>query len=194
MTFGTTQTQRKDSLEKKISFERPLVDIGCGEGQYLVPFSRKLKDRQYIGFDIDNDELRKCREKIKHKNIENAKVTDNAQVVFDEMNEREVDVIITEVIEHMELENVIPFVQNILNNLTYNTVLLTTPNNDFNQFYIMNKDFRHDDHRWELGFEEFKEKMGEIVFHETHAMEFFTVGDIVDGICCTSGCRIYKKP
>ena len=115
-------------------------------------------------------------------------------VVFDEMNEREVDVIITEVIEHMELENVIPFVQNILNNLTYNTVLLTTPNNDFNQFYIMNKDFRHDDHRWELGFEEFKEKMGEIVFHETHAMEFFTVGDIVDGICCTSGCRIYKKP
>lgn len=195
MVYGSTLHQRMTALEKQLSFEIPIVDVGCGEGNYLLPFSQKLKlkNKRYIGFDIDEDELEKCRIKIENKELGNAIVTSDINELFAEASKcGEVELLITEVIEHMELSEVAPFIQNILNNINFSKLLITTPNHDFNVNYIMENKFRHYDHKWELGKNEFQQLMSSINLPNGYSMSFFDIGDSVDDVCCTLGCKIVR--
>lgn len=197
MFYGNTLNQRKFVLEKKLKFDIPIVDIGCGEGNYTIPFAKALNDKNYIGYDIDVNELEKAMEKITKYEITNAIVTNDIGRVFTEANKFErVDVLITEVIEHMELCDVVPFILNILINVPFRTVLFTTPNHDFNVNYIMDSEFRHHDHKWEIGKTQFQQMMTDCLeslkttITRNVKMTFFDVGDSVNDICCTLGCMM----
>lgn len=192
--FGSTLQQRINCIENKLTFTLPLIDIGCGEGNYLVPFSRKLKDKQYMGFDIDEDELKKSNGKIKQKDIDNATVTNDINEVYKKCEELGiVEVLITEVIEHMELDKVRSFIEDIINNINFSKIIVTTPNHDFNVNYDMDTKFRHHDHKWELGEKEFREFVKTINFPENCKLKFFNVGDEVDDVCCSLGLEVVKS-
>ena len=45
--FGNTQCQRKDFIEKRLSFKKHIIDIGCGNGKY----SNYRKDIEWHGMD-----------------------------------------------------------------------------------------------------------------------------------------------
>lgn len=194
LCFGSTLDQRMNELEKRLTFKLPIVDIGCGEGNYVNKFAGKIKsnDIQYIGFDIDENELDKAKYRIKNKDITLASVTNDINVVYAKANEfGKVEMLITEVIEHMELDKVKEFIETLINNINFSKVLITTPNHDFNVNYDMDKVFRHHDHKWELGKQDFHTfiKSLEIKNCDIH---FFDIGDIVDNVCCTLGVEIVR--
>ncbi len=81
-------------------------------------------------------------------------------------------------------------VRKILSCGNVKSLLLTTPNKDFNQFYkIEEDDNRHDDHKFELTDTEFKSFVEEVKCGRS--VDFKYIGDTVNGIRPTL-CAILK--
>jgi len=102
-----------------------------------------------------------------------------------------VDVILTEVIEHMSLYEAGLFIQQIVKAINFERLVITTPNADFNRYYEL-AGFRHDDHRWELGQKDFREWFLEVIGQTDLQVEFISIGDKVNQIQTTQGVILKK--
>jgi 2-polyprenyl-3-methyl-5-hydroxy-6-metoxy-1,4-benzoquinol methylase len=204
MTYGRTQDQRYNAIIKYMDFKRCICDIGCGEGYYATKFSSMLEKSDsklvYYALDTDEKEIAKLDRKIKSKEITNIKTYTSMVLLESDLPEESVDIIITEVIEHMGKEQSTDFITYILNNLNCNKIVITTPNFGFNKHYLLGNEFeekyRHDDHKWEPTQQEFVEFM-EFIFKNLDVKDFeheyLKIGDMIDGEPCTQGVLIRKK-
>ncbi len=64
-------------------------------------------------------------------------------------------------------------------------MVITTPNQEFNKFYELDEELRHDDHKWEFGKEEFRNWISGIL--EKEEISYVEIGDNVDGLSTTQG-------
>lgn len=183
---GSTFDMRVHDIESRLSFKNPIVDIGCGEGNYASLFAKPLDGRQYYA--IDREE--KCREvtktRLDRKNISTYTVLES----YDQFKalgvQEKCDILLTEVIEHNEKEVSAKLIQDILEQETTNQIIITTPNKDFNQFYLFDEEeVRHIDHVFEFSENEFKEWISQNVPHGT--AKFFNCGDEVNDIPVSLG-------
>jgi small RNA 2'-O-methyltransferase len=104
----------------------------------------------------------------------------------------EVDVLLTEVLEHLPMEEASTFLKEIVTNVPFQTLFVTTPNAAFNAFYLLDG-FRHSDHKWEQNREDFQRWLRSLVNEEDHELTFFGIGDRVDGVQPTSGAILKRK-
>lgn len=192
--YGTTAEHRLQYISSKLNFNKNIIDFGCGEGTYVVNFAQRIKDNKYYAFDIDTNELKKAKDKIDASKINNVIfVSDNNEL--DNIASTELsEIIITEVVEHIEPDKSIDIITNIINNYNFSKIIITTPNYEFNKFYIMENKYRHDDHKVEYTKDEFKEYMEKIFNKVTikYKYEYVDIGDTVDDIPCTQGIIINK--
>jgi 2-polyprenyl-3-methyl-5-hydroxy-6-metoxy-1,4-benzoquinol methylase len=188
LKYGNTAIQRRDYIKSLLNFDRTIVDIGCGEGFYAIPYStilaQKNKGAMYYAIDINEAELQKVQDKALKKELNNI-------ITLNDYSELSIiescDVILTEVIEHMEPEASEAMIRWVLSNLNFNKIIITTPNFDFNKYYNLYT-FRHEDHHWEPTSIQFKNFMAPIT--EGYKVTYLEIGDIVDGICCSQGILI----
>lgn len=179
---GDTHTQRIDFVSKNLDFKRNIVDVGCGEGRYTIPFSKKVDLIHAI--DVDPEVRETLNHALKKKDINNVEVYSSMQEFKHIANTERVDVICSEVIEHLEFADVEKFLYDLFL-IDAEKIIITTPNSDFNKFYAL-EGFRHLDHKFELNEFDFKNYM--IDFVSKYAIlkdfnfEFKGVGDSVDGI------------
>jgi len=195
MVFGDTATQRRTAIEKLIPFNKPILDIGCGEGFYAIPFSQKIKDYDYVAIDIVKTLTDTVMKKASKKEIENIKTFNSfKQFINSSLTNSNYDIILTEVIEHMPKEQSAAFINDILNNVNFDNFIITVPNKDFNKFYMIDEDdFRHIDHNWEPTFSEFNEFILKIIkSRDNMNIQFLNIGDTIDGISTSVGCKITK--
>lgn len=195
LELGSTQDMRLRSLKDKLCFDRDIVDIGCGEGSYALPFSREIPEKMYYA--IDRDE--KCRLAVKRKkerkNLDNVTILES----FEDYNstqrgETPVDVLLTEVIEHNTLESTEKLVDDVFALLPIHRILMTTPNKDFNEFYYFEEDqMRHEDHVFEFSKEEFHNWVNAKVVRKGFKVMFFDIGDKVNGVPVTLGAVVTPK-
>lgn len=190
LKYGNTAQQRRDLIKSLLNFDRTIVDIGCGEGSYAIPYATLLagrtKDAIYYAIDIDEAELASLRRKASKKELTNI-ITMNS---YTELDLEECDVILTEVIEHMEPEEATILIQWVLEHLNYHKFIITTPNFDFNKYYKIDT-FRHEDHHWEMTALQFKSFI-ESVVHPDLTIKYLEIGDCVEGIPCSQGVLIQK--
>ena len=181
--YGDTQTQRKNFVMNHMAgFDRPILDVGCGGGDYLLPYAKKLAatgNHRIVGVDIDADIVSKLQYKLEDRKHNNASVyTSLDEVQLDE----EHDIICIEVIEHMPLEDARALVANLLKR-NFRKLIISTPNRDFNKYYRTMVGFRHDDHHFEFSREEFKEFMNELApANDIYDGKILPVGDKVGDI------------
>ncbi len=68
---------------------------------------------------------------------------------------------------------------------------------EFNQYYTMDSELRHDDHNFELTRKEFEELIEDCILDmskpEQYKVEFFQLGDSLNDIQPTQGCIITKS-
>ncbi len=198
MTHGDTHTQRIRFIKDYIFNEgNNVLDIGCGEGRYVTAIAGKLKDegKIYIAFDTDEDAIGKTQFKINSRELTNAMLFNNIEQLFvaiktELRNGRNFDVIITEVIEHMTQEEAENLIKQFLSFPNVNSLIITTPNKDFNKYYYEEDKPRRDDHIFEMPQEEFHQFL-EKHFGYCDIAEHY-IGDLVDGIAPTL-CAILKK-
>jgi hypothetical protein len=108
------------------------------------------------------------------------------------------DILLTEVIEHMPLNDADVLVKSILNS-DFRKFIITAPNEEFNKFYGMAEDeLRHDDHHYEPTFDEFFNWCS-VLSHTTglkYDLHVFGIGDGVkvdDRMIYSSTMAIFKK-
>lgn len=151
LCYGDTRQQRFDALREYLgkTGATQLIDIGCGEGWYASKLAGTYQD--ILAFDLDEGEREKCARLAKRRNLENIQVLPGItpDTELELMVQEGADVLMTEVIEHMPLLDATELVSRVLHTGA-GRVLVTTPNKQFNQNYLLGEDtFRHDDHDWE---------------------------------------------
>lgn len=205
--YGNSAMKRRDYIEdvlkgKKKTFEHSIVDIGCGDGFYAIPYSKKMIGTKltYRAINIDEKELETLSKKIK-------KGSDNGVIypiwiypdidVFLQLEtwSEPFDIILTEVIEHMDKAEAVKFVKLIVTNIPFRKFIITTPDSEFNVHIGMQTKFRHDDHKWEPTKQEFREFMAECFkgFETQYELSFCQIGDILGKDSVTQGVVISKK-
>lgn len=198
LKYGNTALHRRNHIRGLIELDRNICDIGCGSGFYLVHYSEKLfeknKELKYYGIDIDENELAIVRKKVIDNNLTNVVILNSHEKLKDHVKQDvSYDVIITEVIEHMDKAVSQGIIRWVLSNVNFNKIIITTPNFDFNINYHL-KEFRHDDHKWELTGEQFKEYVNDTLGELSAQLKitYLDIGDQVDGIACSQGLLIQK--
>ena len=185
LTFGDNYLARVRATESVINFDLPVVDIGCGEGKFLKFLAPKVP--KYLAVDKDLEVLKSAEARIKRDELTNV-VLFNDTEAFD----REVNLlpkftgILIEVIEHMPLSSAKELMVKTLSYPGLNQLVVTTPNRDFNQHYLITEGFRHDDHHYELNEPEFHELIKSLTPPEFQ-VKFINIGDQINGIATTMG-------
>ncbi|MED1796685.1 class I SAM-dependent methyltransferase [Brevibacillus nitrificans] len=189
--FGNTAQQRRSYIANLLPFNKPIVDIGCGEGFYAIPFAKKIEEC-YYAIDTNQEALQITARKAEKKEMENVIPFPSLDHFLAEYNSEKVDVILTEVIEHMSEEDARQLILQIVQNVDFDTFILTTPNADFNAFYEICH-FRHEDHKWEMGEKEFQTWFLTFMPEELWHIEFVSIGDAVNGVRTTQGVLLKRK-
>lgn len=192
MTYGDTGYARRDWLKTNLGTPtKDIVDVGCGEGFYVFDLAKKLEDGlTYHAIDID-PEMREIvtKKAVKRKLDDKIKVYDLVHN-FDSLEGK--DVLFIEVMEHM------PYVDSVnlgklLVGKRADRIFITTPNSEFNKYYFLQDQFRHDDHDFELNEAEFFEYLKQIDPDGDYEITFCQIGDKVDGQSTTMGAILKRK-
>ncbi|ULL14156.1 methyltransferase domain-containing protein [Paenibacillus sp. H1-7] len=189
--FGGTAMQRRNYITNALPFDKSILDVGCGEGFYAIPFAGKI-DGTYYAVDINEEVLQSMLHKAGAKEIDNIVGFPSVDRFLEEYNGERVDVIMTEVIEHMSEEEAQQLIRHICSHVDFDRFVITTPNFDFNPFYELSG-FRHDDHKWEMRQEPFRQWLTEIIEQFDLQCEFVAIGDGVNNIQTTQGAILRKK-
>lgn len=192
-SFGGTGLQRRNLAESLLTFDYPILDIGCGEGFYIASFSKQLGMLPYYAVDIDPEVLETAQKRAERKELEN--VTFYSSLAnWEKLNIAEtVDVLLMEVIEHMPQEEAAILIKTVLGKNIHQLVL-STPNKEFNLHYDLTDDKkRHEDHQWEMTRPEFQQWVTALVDQNQYTLEFLAIGDKVNGVSTTQGARILRK-
>lgn len=189
--FGGTALQRRNFIASMLPFNKSIVDVGCGEGYYAIPYASKIEE-SYYAIDINESLLDVVKRKAKVKELDNIATYSSIDQFLEEYNGERVDVVLTEVIEHMSLEEAKALILQICEQVNFEQLVLTTPNADFNTYYELS-DFRHDDHKWEMSQTSFTEWLTDALKEQSIACEFVAIGDGVNGIQTTQGAILRKR-
>lgn len=196
MEFGSTNEQRYAAISKRLSFEKPICEIGCGEGNQTIKIAARLDKEGMPVYAVDPDEI--CRGKVKRranaKELKNVKILESFERLKETyQHETKAEVLMVEVIEHMELAEASKLLIDVLrwsqNKAT--KLIITTPNYEFNKFYTL-KGFRHEDHKFEFNEHDFKAWVAANINGRVpqDQYEFFSIGDKVNNIPTTLGVAI----
>jgi len=186
LKYQGTKEQRINFISNQLEMDLPILDIGCGEFDYY----RKMMKLGFTApyYAVDNDE----RIETLSRNVAKRLEADNLMFFssLDEFQSQEkVNVLLAEVIEHNTVDDAKALIKKAL---TYNInkLIITTPNVAFNRFFNMENPLRHDDHIFEPTAAEFRAMIDECTAGKDCRVEFFYLGDSINGIQPTQGCII----
>jgi SAM-dependent methyltransferase len=191
LEWGGTAQQRRSFIGSVLPFDKSIVDVGCGEGFYAIPFASKI-EATYYAIDINEPLLEVVQRKAKAKELENIATFHSIDHFLGEYNGEQVDVVLTEVIEHMSLEEAKELIQYICGQVEFDHFVITTPNADFNPFYELSG-FRHNDHKWEMEHAQFTDWLLHVIRDIHVDCQFVAIGDGVNGIQTTQGAILKKR-
>jgi hypothetical protein len=190
LTWYPTHQARIIYIIDKLDFNIPILDIGCGELLYYKKVMSKGFKQSYYA--VDSDE--------KFEDIATAigaRYSENNLSFFSDLNQypdqEKVNIIMSEVIEHNTKENALSLIKRTLS-LNFASIIVTTPNADFNKYYSETMERRHDDHQFEPSADEFRQLIVDSVIDVPNLEICFDfIGDNINGVQPTQVCIITKK-
>lgn len=183
-----TYLQRIYFIVDKLETDIPVLDIGCGELTYYKRMMTKGLTALYYAIDKD-EKFERIAENIGRRYDANNLVFGTSLEDF--QSDECVNILLTEVIEHNPLDEAVELIKKALS-YNFNKLIITTPNAEFNQFYSMERDKRHDDHHFEPTREEFENLISSCIEGMSCNVEYTGLGDSLNGIQPTQACVITK--
>ncbi|WP_427137686.1 3' terminal RNA ribose 2'-O-methyltransferase Hen1 [Psychrobacillus psychrodurans] len=168
-------------LVKKLPMKNTIVDFGSGEGKLSAQLGF-VEGVQEI-FAVEPSETARSKaqkrfEKLKDKKgfVEPIMIW-GSLFYFDERLKNKDVIILCEVIEHIDEERLPKAMDLILEQYYPSSIIITTPNKEYNHVYEMTESLRHNDHRFEWSREEFKEWCLRMNHSERYVLTFEGIGN-----------------
>ncbi len=135
---------------------RRIIDVGCGEGRLLGELLSERGVECVIGVDVSSQALKRASRRL-HLETMTPRQRSRIELLYGSATYRDRRLlgfeatVVVEVIEHLDPSRLGAFERNIFGYTRSATVIVTTPNAEYNALYpYLGKDeFRHRDHRFE---------------------------------------------
>ena len=167
----------------RASGARRVLDLGCGEGKLLRDL---LKDRQFeeiVGMDVSNRSLETARDRLgldrlAEKQAARIKLLHGSLIYRDRRLDGFDAAAVVEVVEHLDPPRLSAFERTIFEFARPGTVVLTTPNREYNAMWVNvgAGRLRHADHRFEWNRQEFRSWADSVAARFGYSVEFLPVG------------------
>lgn len=185
--FGSTAHQRRSAITELLAFDKSILDIGCGEGFYAIPYAERIKeDYNYYAIDVNEEVLEQTVRKAEKQELDNLIPFASLEAFLENYSGETVDVVLTEVVEHMGQQEAAELIRTVLAKVNFERFVITTPNADFNRYYEL-EGLRHEDHDWEMSREAFADWIEELSAGSRFELRRLEIGDRVDGVTTTQG-------
>ena len=183
-----TKQQRIQYIVNQLEMDIPILDIGCGEFDFYKKMMKSgFKEKYYA---VDSDERIETLSRNVVKRFEEGNLLFFSSLE-DFQSQDKLNVLLIEVIEHNSVEDAKALIKRALD-YNINKMFISSPNIEFNHFYHnMESAFRHHDHLFEPNTDEFRTIIEECTYGKDCRVEYFYLGDSINGIQPTQGCVIY---
>lgn len=145
----------------KESGARKVLDMGCGSGKLLSKLLKVRQFEQILGVDVSYAAVVHAKDRLKYQEGENPRLKlMHGSLLYCDSRLKDCDAAaLVEVIEHLDPPRLRSCQQNLFGFLKPKTVLISTPNREYNQLYptLSAGRFRHRDHRFEWTRAEFQQ-------------------------------------
>ena len=168
----------------KASGAARVLDLGCGAGRLLQALLGECQFTEIVGVDVSSRELDHARERLglgrmPERQRERLTLLHSALTYRDRRLAGYDAAALVEVIEHLDPERLPAFEQAVFGYARPGTIVLTTPNRDYNQRFpaLAGGAFRHRDHRFEWTCAEFATWAGRVADAHGYAVEIAGIGE-----------------
>ncbi|CAM5214653.1 Ubiquinone biosynthesis O-methyltransferase, mitochondrial [Ureibacillus acetophenoni] len=143
-----------------LPYKETIVDLGSGEGKLSEKLGFINGVKEILAIEPSESaslQALKRFEKVRDsEKFQMPKQIIGSLYYFDERLKNKDIIILCEVIEHIDEYRLPKVMKTILQQYQPKTLLITTPNKEYNNVYNMGEDYRHTDHRFEWTREEFR--------------------------------------
>jgi len=161
--LSLNQARLQSVLDEVIaSGARTVIDMGCGEGNLTRMLIREKQLQKVAATDVSSTVLEWAKEKLKvdrmHETLQEKLTLFQSSLTYRDKRFEGFDcACVVEVIEHMDPPRMDAFARVLFGYSKPKTVVLTTPNIEYNVNYefIKGSSLRHGDHRFEWNREQF---------------------------------------
>ena len=181
------------------SGSRRVVDLGCGGGVLLVRLAWHAEFERIVGIDSDQQALAAARSALEFLPPERQAVVQlhHGSFISPELLPDDCDAAtLVETIEHVDPRDLSRLEQGVFRRLRPRTVLVSTPNQDYNSLLGLTADeFRHADHRFEWSRARFHRWATGVAQRHGYAVKVIGIGRH-DPVCgsCTQMADFRREP
>jgi 3' terminal RNA ribose 2'-O-methyltransferase Hen1 len=130
-----------------------IVDLGAGEGRLSVQLGFLEGVKEILSIEPSNKSRIRAIERFEQVNAKEEYIEPQSLpgslYYFDSRLQNKDVIVLCEVIEHIDEDRLPKIFDTILNDYRPKTLIVTTPNQEYNVLYEMVEEMRHDDHRFE---------------------------------------------
>jgi 3' terminal RNA ribose 2'-O-methyltransferase Hen1 len=192
-------TQRLEAVLEVIqeSGAESVIDLGCGEGNLLRLLLKEKNFTRVTGVDVSHLALEHARDKLKIDRLSDARRERislfQGSVSYRDKRFRGYDAAaLMEVIEHLDENRLDTLAAVIFGDARPGTVVITTPNIEYNAIYGMSR-FRHGDHRFEWSRARFQSWAGEAARRYGYEVSFEGIGEADERLGAPTQMGVFQK-
>jgi len=178
-----------------------VIDLGCGEGALLAELLKDPAFTRILGADVSDRALRSATRRLRLDSLpdrQRARIElvqsslayrDDRLAGFDAM-------VLMEVIEHVDPPRLSVLARNVFGHAQPGTVLVTTPNSEYNVRYpdLPPGRMRHPDHRFEWTREQFRRWAESISAEYGYSVRYLPVGPVDEAVGPPTQLAEFNRP
>ncbi|MEN8241224.1 MAG: 3' terminal RNA ribose 2'-O-methyltransferase Hen1 [Chloroflexota bacterium] len=169
----------------KASGANRVLDLGCGEGKLIRLLLNDPQFSEIVGLDVSYRILATAKRRLRLEELPTMKSQRvkliHGSLVYQDARLAGFDACaVIEVIEHLDAHRLHSFEQVVFQHASPQTVIVTTPNKDYNQLFesLPGGEMRHNDHRFEWTRQQFQDWANSVAEKYGYQVEFQSVGQI----------------
>jgi len=184
----------------RASGAKRVLDLGCGEGKLLREL---LKDKQFeeiVGMDVSIRTLETAGDRLKLDRLPDRQAARikliHGSLIYRDARLKGFDAAaLVEVVEHLDPPRLSAFERTVFEFARPHTVVLTTPNREYNVSWekVGDERLRHSDHRFEWTRQEFQEWAVRVSRQHRYAVKFLPVGPMDDAVGAPTQMGVFER-